>query len=282
MADLYHRTSTELSVLVPEVWSRRYYDVLLAQLPFNSIVSRDYEGDIQSVGDRVKISTFPEFAAATVLVNEEDAVDADAVTVTQQELVINKRVAKDFILTNKAMLQSLPAMEKLQEMAIYAINKKIQSEIVAAIVPSAAAPDHAIGYTAGTTLALADMLAAKELLDAQDVPFSDRHMVVGAAQLNDIFNISGFTSSDFLVSGAPLQTGQLPPALLGFQPHFTTEGGANVSYFFHSSFMTIAAQQGLNIQQYDKGVDGIRAVRVNCDTLMGLKQLSNIRVVTIS
>ena len=65
MADLYHRTSTELSVLVPEVWSRRYYDVLLAQLPFNSVISRDYEGDIQSVGDRVKISTFPEFAAAT-------------------------------------------------------------------------------------------------------------------------------------------------------------------------------------------------------------------------
>lgn len=281
MADLYHRTSTELSVLVPEVCSRRYYDVLLAQLPFNSIISRDYEGDIQSVGDRVKISTFPEFAAATVLVNEEDKVDADAVTVTQQELVINKRVAKDFILTNKAMLQSLPAMEKLQEMAIYAINKKIQSEIVALIVPNAAAPDHSIAYDLGTTLALADMLEAKELLDAQDVPMSDRHMVVGSAQLNDIFNITGFTSSDFLVSGAPLQTGQLPPALLGFQPHFTTEVG-NTSYFFHSSFMTIAAQQGLNIQQYDKGVEGIRAIRVNCDTLLGIKQLDGLRVVSIS
>jgi hypothetical protein len=280
MADQVMKTSAELSVLVPEVWSRQYYDVLLAQLPFNSIISRDWEGEIQSLGDRVKISQFPEFAAAEE-VAEDQKVDADAITVTQQELVINKRVAKDFILTNKALLQSLPAMEKLQELAIYAINKKIQSLIIAAIVPNAAAPDHSIAYDAGTTLALADMLEAKELLDAQDVPFSARHMVVGSAQLNDIFNIVGFTSSDFLTSGAPLQTGELPPALLGFQPHFTTEVG-NTSYFFHTSFMTIAAQQGLNVQQYDLGVEGKRAVRVNIDTLLGMKQLDGLRVVSIS
>jgi len=48
-------------------------------------------------------------------------------------------------------------------------------------------------------------------------------MVVGSAQLNDIFNITGFTSSDFLLSGAPLQSGQVPTQLLGFMPHFTTE-----------------------------------------------------------
>ena len=280
MADAVMRTSSEVSVLVPQIWSRRYYDVLLATLPFNSVVSKDYEGEIQALGDRVKISTFPEFADAEE-VAEDAKVDADSITVTQQELVINKRIAKDFILTSKAMLQSLPAMEKLQELAIYSIQKKIQKLIIALIVPNAAAPDHSIAYTSGTTLALADMLAAKELLDAQDVPMSDRHMVVGSAQLNDIFNITGFTSSDFLVSGAPLQTGQLPAALLGFAPHFTTEVG-NTSYYFHSSFFTMAAQQGLNVQQYDLGVEGKRAMRVNVDTLVGMKMLDGLRVVTIS
>lgn len=280
MADAVMKTSSEVSVLVPQIWSRRYYDVLLAQLPFNAVVSKDYEGEIQALGDRVKISSFPEFADAEE-VAEDAKVDADSITVTQQELVINKRIAKDFILTSKAMLQSLPAMEKLQELAIYSIQKKIQKLIIALIVPNAAAPDHSIAYTSGTTLALADMLAAKELLDAQDVPMSDRHFVVGSAQLNDIFNITGFTSSDFLVSGAPLQTGELPAALLGFMPHFTTEVG-NTSYFFHSSFFTMAAQQGLNVQQYDLGVEGKRAMRVNVDTLVGMKQLDGLRVVTIA
>lgn len=279
MADAVMKTSAEVSVLVPQIWSRRYYDNLLASLPFNSVVSKDYEGEIQALGDRVKISSFPEFADADE-VAEGQKVDADSITVTQQELVINKRIAKDFILTSKAMLQSLPAMEKLQELAIYSIQKKIQKLIISLIVPSASAPDHSIAYDSGTTLALADMLEAKELLDAADVPMSDRHFVVGSAQLNDIFNITGFTSSDFLLSGAPLQTGEIPAALLGFAPHFTTEVG-NTSYFFHSSFFTMAAQQGLSVQQFDLGSEGKRSVRVNVDSLVGMKQLDNQRVVTI-
>jgi hypothetical protein len=110
---------------------------------------------------------------------------------------------------------------------------------------------------------------------------SNRKLVNGAEQLNDIFNITGFTSSDYLVSGAPLQSGQVPPMLLGFVPRFTNAAGAT-SYFFHRSFMSIAAQEGMNVAIYDLGVDGQRAHRVNVGTLYGLKQLDDDRVVTIS
>jgi len=280
MADQVMSTATELSVLVPEIWSRRYYDVLLAGLPFRSIIDNSYEGDIQAVGDTVKISTFPEFSEATEA-GETERVDADAITVTQQSLVINKRIVKDFIITNKAMLQSLPAMDKLRELAIYSIQKKIQSLIIAATVPSASAPDHQIAYDSGSTLALADLLEGKELLDTQDVPQSDRKLVVGSAQLNDLYNITGFVSSDFITSGSPLQTGQLPPALLGFEPNFTTEV-SSTTYLFHRSYMTIAAQKGITVSQYDLGVEGKRAMRVNVDTLIGIKQLDDTRVVSIS
>ena len=201
-------------------------------------------------------------------------------TPSEQHLV-NKRIAKDFIITNTAMLQSLPAMEKLRDLAIYSINKKIQSLIIAATVPSATAPDHTIAYDSGTTLALADLLEVKELLDAQDVPMANRHMVVGAAQLNDLFNVTGFTSTDFGVSNAPLLNGGLPSQILGFMPHFTSVAG-NTSYYFHSSYQTIAAQQGMSVSEYDLGVDGKRARRINCDTLIGIKQLDNTRVVTLA
>ncbi len=279
MSDQLHRASTELSVLVPEVWSSKYYEVLLSELPFNSIISRDYEGEIQSLGDTVKISSFPEFDDAVELA-EDQRNDASSITVTQQSLEINKRIAKDFIITNTAMLQSLPAMEKLRDLAIYSINKKVQALIISLIVPNSTAPDHSIAYDNATTLALADILEVKELLDNQDVPMSDRHMVVGAAQLNDLFNVSGFTSTDFGVSNAPLLNGGLPSQILGFMPHFTSIVG-NTSYWFHSSFMTIAAQQGMYVSQYDLGVDGKRAMRVNCDTLLGIKQLDGLRVATL-
>jgi hypothetical protein len=279
MANAFHRTSTEVSAIVPQLWSKKYYDVLLADLPFNSLISKDYEGEIQALGDTVKIATIPEFAEGTELA-EDAANDAEAVTATVQNLVINKRIVKDFIITNKAQLQSIPFVEKLKELAIYSINKKIQSLIISLTVPSVA-PDHTITYGAGTTLTLAEILQAKELLDTQNVPMSDRHMVLGAAQLNDIFNIVGFTSSDFVASGAPLASGQLPAQLVGFMPHYTSVAG-NTVFMFHSSYFTMAAQQGLVVKEYDMGVDGYRASRVNCDTLIGMKQLSDKRIVTIA
>lgn len=281
MADSFERVGTELAVLVPSIWSKNYYETLLADLPFNSIVSRDYEGEIQAIGDRVKIATFPEFSAAAEI-TEASGVDADAVTVTSQSLVIDKRIVKDFIITNLALTQSLPAMQKLQDLAIHAIQKRMQALIIAAIVPNAAAPDHSIAYTAGSTLALADILAGKRLLDAQDVPMENRHMVVGASQLNDLFNITGLTSTDFGASNAPLLNGNLPSQILGYMPHFTSLA-SSVSYFFHSSFMTVAAQEGMNVKQFDQGgISGARTMRINCDTLFGLKQLAGLRVVTIS
>ena len=280
MADQIERASTELSVLVPELWSAKYYDVLLAALPMADTISKDYQGEIQNLGDTVNVSQFPEFGDAVELA-EDQKNDAAAIIVSQIQLIINKRIAQDFIITNLAMMQALPAMEKLQELAIYSILKKVQALILGLIVPSAAAPDHTLAYTTGTTLALADILAAKELLDAQDVPMSNRHMCVGAAQLNDMFNISGFTSTDFGVSNAPSLNGGLPSQILGFIPHFSSLFG-NTSYFYHSSFFQMATQQGMNVSVYDLGVDGKRAQRVNCDTLLGLKQFDNLRVVTIS
>lgn len=279
MADQIMTTATETSAIVPKVWSARYYDVLLAELPFNSIISRDYEGEISALGDTVYINSIPEFSEADELA-EADRADAEAVTITQQALVINKRLVKDFIVTKKALLQSLPFVDKLREMAVFAINKKIQSVIISLTIPNASAPDHSIAFDSGTTLALADLLEAKELLDEAKVPMSDRHLVMGSAQLNDVFNITGFTSSDFVAGVNPLQTGDLPSRLLGFMPHFTTVVG-NVVYAFHNSYFTMAAQQGLNVAEYDLGVDGKRASRVNTDTLVGFKQLDGLRVVTI-
>lgn len=273
-------SDNQLSAIVPELWSQQWYDVLLAGLPFNALISKDWEGEIASLGDTVKIPTVPEFSEATEL-PEADTNDADGVTVTTQDLVINKRIVKDFIVTNKALLQSIPFVEKLKALAQYSIMKKIQKLIIAATVPSAADPDHTLTAVTPGTYALADILAQKELLDNQNVPMSDRHMVLGSGPLNDIFNITGFTSSDFLASGSPLSTGELPAQLVGFMPHFTTEV-ANTVYSFHSSYFTMAAQQGMQVKEYDLGQTGFRGNRVNCDTLIGMKQLDNKRVTTVS
>jgi hypothetical protein len=278
MADAHMRTSNEVSVLVPQKWSEKYYDTLLADLPFKDLINTDYEGEISAVGDTVKIATVPEFLEGNELPSEEAVNDAEAVTVTSQNLVINKMIVKDFIVTDK--VQSISFMDKLEQLAIYSIQKKIQSLIISLTVPSAA-PDHTINSVTLGVYALADILAAKELLDAQNVPMANRHKVLGASPLNDIFNITGFTSSDFVASGSPLASGQLPAQLVGFMPHFTTVVG-NVVYDFHSSYFTMASQKGIEVKEYDLGVIGKRGTRVNCTTLLGMKQLSDKRVVAVT
>ncbi len=280
--DQVMRAGTETSAIIPEIWAKDSYEVLVAELPFNSLISTDFENEIRDLGDTVNIHSVPEFSDAEDLA-EDARSDASSVTITSQQLVINHRIAKDFILTRQALIQSQPMMDKLKEMAIYSVMKKMQALIIAAFIPSASGPDHSIAYDSSTTLALADLLEVKELLDAQNVPAGDRHMVAGPAQTNDIFNITGFTSSDFLLAGkgGSLQSGQISAPLLGFLPHMTTIV-ANTSHFFHKSFMTLAVQEGMNVREYDLGVDGKRAIRVNVDLLFGKKLLDNKRCVTLS
>ena len=280
MADQIMTAASELSAIVPEVWSARTYDVLRERLVFKDSIDDSYEGEIRNLGDTVHIHSIPQFDEANELA-EGARNDADSVTVTDQQLQINRRIVKDFIVTNRAMTQSIEKMDKLRDLAAFSINKKMENLLIAGISPSTAAPDHDIPYDSGTTLALADILEAKELLDTQSVPEMDRQARLDSPQYNDLFNITGFTSKDFIPAGSPLTAGAITLPILGFEVNWSTLF-ANVSYFYHPAFLTVAIQEDMEVKEYDLGVDGKRAMRVNTDLLFGFKQLDDKRVVKIS
>jgi hypothetical protein len=280
MSDQIMTAATETAAIVPEIWSSKFYKVLLDRLPFIDSVDKSYEGEIQNLGDIVNISTLPEFDQASLLA-EGARGNAEAVTITGQQLTINSRAYKDAIVTKKSQLQSLPFMDELRDKMIFSIMKKMQADIISAIVPSASSPYHTISYDSGSTLGLADILEAKELLDTQNVMEENRVCVLGAAQWNDIFNITGFTSRDFIPAGSPLTSGSIPTPIAGFMPKMTNVV-SSTSYFFHPSFLTMAVQDKLNIEVFNLGVDGVRGSRINADVLYGIKQLDDTRVVSIS
>lgn len=279
MADQVMTGGSELSELRPELWSAAFYPTLQEALPFNDSVSREYEGEIRALGNQVNITTFPQFSEAAEIAENQKS-DAEGVTAVGIDLTINKQLTKDFIITDRARVQTIDAMNELRDLAFFAILKKMQSIIIDTIAPSASSPDHTISYDSGTTLGLADILEGKELLDGADVEQAGRVMVNGAAQHNDLFNVSGITSRDF-VDGASMQTGALPGQVLGFMPRMTSEAG-DTTYLFHPRFMLVAVQRDLSVQAYDQGGQGLRSMRINTSLLMGLVQASNLRVVTIS
>ncbi|NOS67381.1 MAG: hypothetical protein HOO67_03380 [Candidatus Peribacteraceae bacterium] len=273
--------AAELDALIPELWAAAFYPTLMESLPFNSSVRSDYEGVIAALGDTVKISTIPQFDVATELAEDEKN-DADSVTVASTSLIINKQIVKDYIMTNKAQTQSLDAMSALRDLALHALLKKMQQVIIAEVVPNAATPDHSIAYTSATTLALADIIAIKRLLDAANVPDDgSRTMISGTSQWNDLFNITGFVSRDYVPAANAMSSGAIATPVLGFQPKYTTEVG-NVSYFFHPMFLQMAVQQSPTVELFNLGGEGKRAKRVNVTALFGVKQMDGLRVATLS
>ena len=106
-------TVTEMAAAIPEVWSSKFYDVLLSKLPMNESVARDYEGEIANLGDQVNVTQVPEFDEAVELA-EGAAADSEAPTLSSIALVINKMLVKDFAITKRSMIQSIDVMNKLR------------------------------------------------------------------------------------------------------------------------------------------------------------------------
>lgn len=274
------RAGTEASVIVPQIWSESWYPTLIEKLPWNDSVGTVYQGEIQAMGNTVNITTFPQFPEAIDLAEGARA-DAQNITMGQSQLVINHQVVQDMIITSIAQIQGLDAQQKLMDLMFFSIMKKMQKIIIADVAPSASAPDHTIAYTTGTTLALADFLAAKELLDTQNVNDNGRVAIFDVPQYNDLFNIAGFMSRDFVPNADAISQGAIATPVLGFQVKWTSVA-AGVSSFFHPEFLQMAVQSKPSPQVYDLGVDGQRAHRVNMTVLFGEKQVDSVRVAQVS
>jgi hypothetical protein len=282
MSDQIMKTSVEMDAVTPEVWSAAWFPALLENLVWADSAARDYQGDIANLGDTVHVTQWPQFGDA-IDMQEGDTNDAQGVTASGIPLVVNHMVAQDFIITKKALKQSLDAQEKLRQHAFFSIMKKIDQIIFADVSPSASAPDHIIPYDSGSTLALADFLEAKELLDTALVPdVGQRKAVLGIAQYNDLFNIAGFTSRDFVPNANALSQGAITTPVLGFQIAFTSLV-ANTCSFFDPIFMQLAVQLNPVPEVFNLGgVNGQRAYRTNMEVLFGNKQMENVRVVQIA
>lgn len=267
----------EFSAVIPEVWSTEWYPTLLERLPWASSIGRAYEQSIQALGDTVNITIFPQFPEARDLA-EGQRNAAQKIQLGNAQLVINKQTVQDFIVTARAERQSLDVQTKLMDLAFFSIMKKMQKNIISNVAPSVAAPDHVIPYSSGTTMALADWIEVKGLLDAQNVSELGRKAILDSPQLNNLFNISGFMSRDFVPSSTMMQSGVIQTPVLGFEVLWTTVADG-VGTFFSPEFLQMAVQENPVPKIYDLGGDGQRAKRVNMTVLYGIKQVDELRVV---
>lgn len=271
------QVDVEFDAVVPEVWSSSWYPNLFEKMVFAESVGHAYEQEIQALGDRVNITTFPQFPEARDLA-EGQKNDAQKITLGNSQLIINKQTVQDFIVTKRAERQSLDVQQKIMELAFFSIIKKMQKNIIAEIAPSTASPDHVVPYASGVTMALADWIEVKGLLDTQNVNEAGRIAILGTTQINNLFNISGFMSRDFVPNSEAMANGAISSPVLGFQVKWTSVVG-DTSSFFSPEFLQMAVQENPVPEIFNLGGDGQRAKRVNMTVLYGIKQVDSVRVV---
>lgn len=278
MADQVLTASGSNSAIVPEVWSALFQNTLNDSIVFPSIVRRDYEGEIVGRGDTVRIPSIADVTATDL--GDGARNDAVTITATTTSLVVDSIAAVDFKISTLAELQSVPHMERLRVLAEQAIMRKLQDDIIAAVSPSTSAPDHVISYDSGTTLADADILEALDLEGTANWSQStDRYLVTGALQYNDLMGIAKFYDQT-LGGNVSVSAGAATGKIYGHTPAQSTACGTT-TYLFDGSFMQMAIQRGLNITLTDLAVLGERGYRLNVDLIYGIKQVHNTRVITI-
>lgn len=172
-----------LTTFIPELWNARLLNALDKAHVFAGLVNRDYEGEIKKQGDTVHINTIGEVTIGTYTKDTDFASGPQALTATDQTLVINQAKYFNFAVDDIDTAQAAgDVMDKAMQRAAYgladAADKYIADQLAAAITT-------ANGNQVGTTaVALTkenvyeNIVKMKTILDKANVPTTGRWLVV--------------------------------------------------------------------------------------------------------
>lgn len=223
---------------------------------------------------------FPRAGGFTVATKAENtAVDPQVLTWAVDNLPLTKHRVVQVNLEKIASLQSKVA----QELAIaeragldlaFDTDLRIVNEMYSSV--SASSPDHIIAYvnSAGAnTLAGADILAAKLLLDNQKVPQSDRYLAVDPIGYSQLLAIGDFIRYDALGAGQTpnaIRTGVVG-SIYGFEVFMSQAVTAAQQVAFHKSALAYGVQQGVTYDT-DKDLPNLAQLH-SFDQIYGVKGL---------
>lgn len=142
---------------------------------------------------------------------ENSAVTAQVITYAADTLALDQHKVIQVRLEDIANIQARPdiindILLRMGKDMAYKLDQLIVSKLEAA---SAAAPDHRLAYANAATLGAADILAARELLQLQYIPFQECWIGVSPGSENDLLAITNFISADVYGSSAGLVNGEI-------------------------------------------------------------------------
>lgn len=270
---------TELSNMIPEIWSPRIYAELRNSIAFANYFSREYEGEIRNVGDTVKVQQIVA-PTAEILTDDKQQFASSDMQINQISIVANKRASAAFEFTDLSQLQSLDFQAEAQNALVYAIRKKMEQDLISALVPSASNPDHQIGPAAASALAAVDLASMRTLLSAALVPVENRALFLAPSYYGDLMTSTQIMSRDF-TAGNSSQAGVID-SFMGFRIMEHNLLDADVGFACHPSALLLVMQQDIRVKVSDLHSQKKYGYLISADMVYGYTLADNKRLVKIS
>jgi hypothetical protein len=275
-------TTVEFANVLPEIWSNTWYPVLKAKTPMMNFFGQEWASDL-NVGDTVNV---PQMSALTGEVISagaaEDVLTPEALTISKIPIVVNKIYAATVDVSSLADLQSIAYQNMLRDELTSAVAQKIEAAVIAALVPSASAPDHDIAPAVASYLNATDVAGMRKLLSLQHVAPEDRALFVDPSFYSDLLGQTVFASADFVPAGSPSASGAISSPVYGFTVVEADKLSADVGYACHKSCFSMIYQKSLQIKISDLHAASKLAYRITAYLVAGMKLLDNKRLVKIS
>jgi len=198
----------EVTCFIPEIWSDEILDALEHRLVMAKLVNQDFSDLVQGKGDTVNIPTVSNLSANDKVVKTPVTVQAPDETCLAITIDHHKEVS--FLVEDFVEIQTSVNLRSIYtRRAGYAIAKVIDDDLITQTGTCFDCIDSTSTGNA-STLSEADILLAKTLLDENDCPMEDRHLVVSPQQYNELLQIDRFTEHRMLDnSGMPIERGLL-------------------------------------------------------------------------
>lgn len=229
--------------LVQKFWSPIFMPELKAGAKLPSLVSRDYEGEIKSQGDTVKVSQLVIPDADERTGADIDTFESSELGVVQVEVKADKRIVVAIEVTDLAKLQSqLQSKDsEIRSGLLQSCIRKLNASLYGLVAPSSSNPDHLINSVTdfnATQAGQARMRAAQ----AHWMKNKPWYGALDPSFYNDMLNAQTLVSKDNGAEDAPLIGGEFANKRFGINWFEDDSLAVDQAIIFHPDFLYLCMQ----------------------------------------
>jgi|TARA_R110000851_G_scaffold1567_1_gene5844 N4-gp56 family major capsid protein len=267
-----HVTGSTAASFIPELWSDEVIAGYKKNLVLANLVTR--MSHVGKKGDTIHIPSPSRGAANAKAASTEVVLNSPATA--DIAVLLNKHYEYSTLIEDIVEKQALSSLRRFYtEDAGYALATQVDTDLFALV--SALNGGTQLGGDGGSSTAdITDAGIRKFMLvlDNNDVPMTDRSLVIPPVAKSDMLGIARFTEQAFIGSGSAIKTGMMGN-VYGVEVFVSsacpTASSDRVGVMLHKDALVLAEQQGVRSQtQYQQQYLGDL---FTADTIYGVKEL---------